>query len=113
MNEEVHCIEDIAGQSAFKKDAIGWREDGKYPDAILLYGPPGTGKTTSAHVIARELLGEFYDPINYIVTNASDDRGIDIIRNQINSFVETKALFGKGKIEELERKNAERFKDDI
>tara|TARA_Y100000361_G_C11130202_1_gene328435 strand:- start:277 stop:1191 length:915 start_codon:yes stop_codon:yes gene_type:complete len=92
MNEEVHCIEDIAGQSAFKKDAIGWREDGKYPDAILLYGPPGTGKTTSAHVIARELLGEFYDPINYIVTNASDDRGIDFVRTDLQTWSKVRAI---------------------
>tara|TARA_R100001086_G_scaffold67898_2_gene31961 strand:- start:13653 stop:14597 length:945 start_codon:yes stop_codon:yes gene_type:complete len=92
LNAEVHCIEDIAGQSAFKKDAIGWREDGKYPDAILLYGPPGTGKTTSAHVIARELLGEFYDPINYIVTNASDDRGIDFIRKDLKQWSKVRAI---------------------
>ena len=92
MNKEVHCIEDIAGQSAFKKDAIGWREDGKYPNAILLYGPPGTGKTTSAHVIARELLGEFYDPINYIVTNASDDRGIDFIRKDLKQWSKVRAI---------------------
>tara|TARA_R100001443_G_C3356264_1_gene178009 strand:- start:1267 stop:2181 length:915 start_codon:yes stop_codon:yes gene_type:complete len=92
MNAEVHCIEDIAGQSAFKKDAIGWREDGKYPNAILLYGPPGIGKTTSAHVIARELLGEFYDPINYIVTNASDDRGIDFIRKDLKQWSKVRAI---------------------
>jgi len=92
MNAEVHCIEDIAGQSAFKKDAIGWREDGKYPNAILLYGPPGIGKTTSAHVIARELLGEFYDPINYIVTNASDDRGIDFIRKDMKQWSKVRAI---------------------
>jgi len=92
LNAEVHCIEDIAGQSAFKKDAIGWREDGKYPDAILLYGPPGTGKTTSAHVIARELLGEFYDPINYIVTNASDDRGIDFVRTDLQTWSKVRAI---------------------
>ena len=92
MNIEVVCMEDIAGQSAFKKDAIGWREDGKYPNAILLHGPPGTGKTTSAHVIARELLDEFYDPINYIVTNASDDRGIDFIRKDLKQWSKVRAI---------------------
>ena len=65
---------------------------------LLFYGPPGTGKTTT-----------IINMINYyqikhkqkkkglmIHLNASDDRGIDIIRNQINSFVNTKTLFGSG-----------------
>ena len=65
---------------------------------LLLYGPPGTGKTTTIVNLINKFqkknnqLGKEYT----IHLNASDDRGIDIIRNQINSFVETKALFGKG-----------------
>ena len=65
---------------------------------LLLYGPPGTGKTTTIiNLINR------YQEINnekskelIVHLNASDDRGIDIIRNQINQFVNSKTLFTKG-----------------
>ena len=65
---------------------------------LLFYGPPGTGKTTTI----INLINEYQDKYNQkskglkIHLNASDDRGIDIIRNQINQFVNTKTIFGKG-----------------
>lgn len=72
----------------------------EYFPNLLFYGPPGTGKTTSiinlinsytklysSHKSSKELL---------IHLNASDDRGIDIIRNHISSFVGSKNLFNKG-----------------
>ncbi len=92
MTTEPQSLEELAGQSTFVKDAQGWRLSDDYPNAILLYGPPGTGKTTSARVIAREMLGDFYDPINFIITNASDDRGIDFIRNELKQWSAVKAV---------------------
>ena len=65
---------------------------------LLFYGPPGTGKTTTI----INLINEYQEKYNQkskglkIHLNASDDRGIDIIRNQINQFVNTKTIFGKG-----------------
>ena len=65
---------------------------------ILLYGPPGTGKTTTV----INLVNSYQEKLNQkhkglmIHLNASDERGIDIIRNQINQFVNSKALFNKG-----------------
>ena len=65
---------------------------------LLFYGPPGTGKTTTI----INLIDKYQEANNQkrkglkIHLNASDDRGIDIIRNQINQFVNTKTLFGKG-----------------
>tara|TARA_B100001093_G_scaffold83901_1_gene75417 strand:- start:6269 stop:7192 length:924 start_codon:yes stop_codon:yes gene_type:complete len=65
---------------------------------LLFYGPPGTGKTTTI----INLINKYQEKYNEkhkglkIHLNASDDRGIEIIRNQINSFVNTKSLFGKG-----------------
>jgi len=65
---------------------------------LLLYGPPGTGKTTTI----INLIDKYQETYNQkrkglkIHLNASDDRGIDIIRNQINQFVNTKTLFGDG-----------------
>jgi len=71
--------------------------NGYFPN-LLFYGPPGTGKTTTI----INLIEKYQDKYNQrrkglkIHLNASDDRGIDIIRNQINQFVNTKTLFGKG-----------------
>jgi len=65
---------------------------------ILLYGPPGTGKTTTIINLVKayqEKQGQNYKGLT-IHLNASDERGIDIIRNQINQFVNSKTLFNKG-----------------
>jgi len=65
---------------------------------LLFYGPPGTGKTTTI-INLINLYQRTYDQRNkrfIIHLNASDDRGIDIIRNQINQFVNTKTLFDTG-----------------
>ena len=65
---------------------------------LLFYGPPGTGKTTTI----INLIDKYQEANDQkrkglkIHLNASDDRGIDIIRNQINQFVNTKTLFGEG-----------------
>jgi len=65
---------------------------------LLLYGPPGTGKTTTI----INLIKKYQDKKKIkskgliIHLNASDDRGVDIVRNQINQFVNTKTLFNTG-----------------
>jgi replication factor C subunit 3/5 len=65
---------------------------------LLFYGPPGTGKTTTI----INLVNAYQSKLNMqnrglmIHFNASDERGIDIIRNQINNFVSTKSMFGNG-----------------
>ena len=46
-------LEDIAGQTAFVSDAMGWRDGGQWPRAVLLHGMQGTGKSTAAKVILR------------------------------------------------------------
>lgn len=52
---------------------------------MLFYGPPGTGKTTTI----KALIHNKINPINILELNASDDRGINIVRNQIKQFAET------------------------
>ena len=72
-------------------------ETGYFPN-ILLYGPPGTGKTTTIINLIQGFQ-EKYDQKSkdlIIHLNASDERGIDIIRNQIKQFVRSKTLFKKG-----------------
>ena len=61
---------------------------------LLLYGPPGTGKTTTIINLVNEFQSNNKGLMIHL--NASDERGIDIIRNQINQFVNSKALFHHG-----------------
>ena len=65
---------------------------------LLLYGPPGTGKTTTIInlISAYQKKHNIDDKSLMIHLNASDDRGIDIIRSQINQFVNSKSLFSEG-----------------
>ena len=65
---------------------------------LLFYGPPGTGKTTTIinliNAYQTKLNNKNKDRIIHL--NASDERGVDIIRNQINFFVNSKPLFNTG-----------------
>lgn len=58
---------------------------------MLFAGPPGSGKTTVALCIAHELYGKNWRQ-NVLETNASDARGIDVIRGQIKDFARTKPI---------------------
>jgi len=70
----------------------------EYFPNIILYGPPGTGKTSTAMALinAYQEKTSKVDRGLIIHLNASDERGIDIIRNQISQFVNSKTLFSKG-----------------
>ena len=52
---------------------------------LLFAGPAGTGKTTSSTAIAREIYGEDWRE-HFLELNASDERGIDVVRDRIKSF---------------------------
>lgn len=58
---------------------------------LLFAGPPGVGKTTTALACARELYGENWKS-NFLELNASDERGIDVVRNKVKDFARTRAL---------------------
>jgi replication factor C subunit 3/5 len=71
---------------------------GYFPN-VLFYGPPGTGKTTTIINLINSYQQKTSNKINkelMIHLNASDDRGIDIIRSQINQFVNSKSIFNSG-----------------
>lgn len=66
---------------------------------LIFYGPPGTGKTTTIINLVNEYQQQWSgEKMNECVVhlNASDERGIDVIRNQIQQFVGSSGLFKKG-----------------
>jgi replication factor C small subunit len=60
---------------------------------LLFFGPAGTGKTTLAKIIVNDIL-----KCQYIYINASDENGVDTIRNKVISFIQTKSIDGKKKV---------------
>ncbi|KAJ5649200.1 uncharacterized protein N7484_002923 [Penicillium longicatenatum] len=60
---------------------------------LLLYGPPGTGKTSTVLALARKIYGTKNMRQMVLELNASDDRGIDVVREQIKTFASTKQIF--------------------
>ncbi len=58
---------------------------------LLFAGPAGTGKSTLALIVVKELFGLSWKE-NYLELNASDERGIDVVRQKVKDFARTKAL---------------------
>ena len=90
-------FDDIVLDDVNKKIIESVIENNYFPN-LLFYGPPGTGKTTTI-INMINAYQEKYNQKNkglMIHLNASDERGIDIIRNQISGFVTSKSMFGDG-----------------
>jgi replication factor C small subunit len=64
---------------------------------MMFSGPAGTGKTSSSIALAKELFGKNFEQ-NFLELNASDDRGIDVVRNTIKDFARTLAFDSDFKI---------------
>uniref|UniRef100_A0A0E0KU34 AAA+ ATPase domain-containing protein n=2 Tax=Oryza TaxID=4527 RepID=A0A0E0KU34_ORYPU len=88
-------VADVVGNS----DAVARLQviarDGNMPN-LILSGPPGTGKTTSILALAHELLGPSYREA-VLELNASDDRGLDVVRNKIKMFAQKKVTLQPGR----------------
>ena len=88
----------MVGLDDLKADVNSWYSheyqtgQSTLPQALLFHGPPGTGKTSAAYVIARTFLGDDFNTMNFIESNASDDRGIDFIRGSFKTAMRTKGI---------------------
>ncbi len=83
-------LPDIVNQKHVVDRLKAWVKEGSIPN-MLFAGSAGVGKTTAALCLARELFGEHWKE-NFQETNASDQRGIDVVRGRIKSFAMIKPI---------------------
>lgn len=77
-------VEDIKGNTKEVSRLTSWIDDESMPN-VLLWGPQGTGKTAVAVAFAKDKYGDNWN--NHLLQlNASDERGIDVVRDKIKSF---------------------------
>ncbi len=81
---------EVYGQKDVVEKVKAFVDKGNMPH-LLFAGPAGIGKTTLSLVIAKELFGDNWRG-NFLETNASDERGIDVVRNKVKDFARTKAI---------------------
>jgi len=83
-------FEEIKGQQEVVEKLKAFVETKNMPH-LLFSGPAGVGKTTLALVVAKQLFGENWRQ-NVLELNASDERGIDVVRVKVKDFARTKAI---------------------
>ncbi|CCX16181.1 P-loop containing nucleoside triphosphate hydrolase protein [Pyronema domesticum] len=88
-------LEDIVGNSETVERLKIIAKDGNMPH-VIISGMPGIGKTTSILCLARALLGDTYKEA-VLELNASDERGIDVVRNRIKAFAQKKVTLPAGR----------------
>jgi len=81
-------LADIVGQDDIVERLSSYVKSGNLPH-LLFTGSAGVGKTTAAVTLAREFFGDSWQ-MNFRELNASDERGIDVVRNQIKEFARTR-----------------------
>jgi len=80
-------VADCILQERTKKEVLNIVKDGHIPN-LLFYGPAGCGKTTLARALCRET------GVDWILINASNERGLDTIREKVATFASTASLDG-------------------
>ncbi len=81
---------DIKGQPEVVKRIKAFVKQQNMPH-LMFAGPAGTGKSTTAIIIAKKLFGENWRQ-NFLELNASDERGIDVVRVKVKDFARTRAI---------------------
>ncbi|MDE1768902.1 MAG: replication factor C small subunit, partial [Candidatus Micrarchaeota archaeon] len=81
---------EVIGQKAIVKRLQAFVKEKSFP-SMIFSGPAGVGKTTSAMALARELYGESLNQA-FLELNASDSRGIDVVRGRVKEFAKTMPL---------------------
>ncbi|RJE27456.1 replication factor c [Aspergillus sclerotialis] len=87
-----NTLEDVSGHQDILATINKFVDANRLPH-LLLYGPPGTGKTSTVLALARRIYGAQNMRQMVLELNASDDRGIDVVREQIKTFASTKQIF--------------------
>lgn len=94
-------LDDVRGQTYIKEKLLVICEAakvGKYEIPHMFFaGEPGLGKTAMAQSFSRDVLGEGFQ-MNFLEMNASDERGIDVVRGNIKSFAKGRPLGSPFKI---------------
>jgi len=83
-------FEEVVGQDEIVKKVQNLTKSLNIPH-MLFAGPAGTGKSTLALIVVKELFGKNWKE-NYLELNASDERGIDVVRQKVKDFARTKSL---------------------
>ncbi|WP_347721674.1 replication factor C small subunit [Candidatus Nanohalococcus occultus] len=89
-------LDEVVGQEKIVERLKSFVEQDSIPH-LMFTGPAGTGKTTSAIALAKDLYGDSWKQ-NFMETNASDDRGINVVREKIKNFARTKPVNADYKI---------------
>ena len=97
-------LKDVVGQEKITERMIAYVKDKNLPH-LLFAGPAGTGKTTTALCLAREFFGENFRE-GFLELNASDERGIDVVRGKIKEFARTMPIIMDFKIIFLDEADA-------
>lgn len=86
-------IEEVSHQTEVVSALREAIKTGQLPH-LLFYGPPGTGKTSTILALAKEMFGKEFYKHRVLELNASDERGISVVRDKIKKFAQRKLQRG-------------------